>query len=715
MNNYQLLNTNILLGGQQEWNICVRGLGDQLYIQDFFLSPISKWISYSRPDKSLLNYTHNDNIKDLYNTIKGDFFELKLDPKLLTKMPIITSDPERVDTYCDMYDMGISRTSAARRGKTLQVFCPLWLEDFGENNVITLRIKMSTKQLSKNGKYEDDVVIEKDLKLDVSNISSQQFHDDFIMYFKNYIKDIVDKDGLIGDKLINIDFNNNYMAIEGINTLTGKKINKNISYMISNLLSRFIPMMDTDSMLITCFKNNNIICKQLFNFNILFNLEDIISPSILNQLIGSELHFEVKCLIDGEELPIKSFSCDYSEDFKIKNIVNQGGTLDFFRDYDSIQLIDKNKISPQIVHWASTIDNDYIFNLYPNATYNTNLWSNDVDIDKTCLYWCNNDLMYNVDASKYDINDLLYFIRYYTPLRNYSRFKKGKTFINNVLYDVNDDIEERYIYINIVDFGDKGCVVSDDNIKQVIENSLYVYKRSDKYYNLIVDSKQYNLLAFSNLHSIINSIDEAIGDENFKLKYFLDNVQESKIIVMQDSITPVCVDTPNGYENKVKEVDYEKTRIPLNYIFRTDGHIKPAFMDLSERKYYMIKKISVDEYNEKWDKLVKTKFPALYKSIGYFFIEEIVKNDYNLETRWFNDSVIYVLRDKLNFTINLEAEEANEVNIKNGIIDKLKSYYINNNAIAEYIYSLYNIHMDFDYSEKDSLENYTYNIELKLK
>ena len=229
MNNYQLASTNISLGGQMMWNLQIKGCEGGLCVSDFFLSPISKWIPYNRPDRDLLNYSHEENIKDLFDTISGDFFETKLDPIFSTKMPIITEKPEMANTYCDMYDAGVSRTSILKTGKSLQLFCPVWLEDFNSKKEITFRINMFTKIEGNNRGIE----VVKDLKLNLEN--ECDYHKRFVNYFNNYINNIVDnkvddKACLIGDKLINIDFDNWYMSIEGVNTQNGQVTNKNISY-----------------------------------------------------------------------------------------------------------------------------------------------------------------------------------------------------------------------------------------------------------------------------------------------------------------------------------------------------------------------------------------------------------------------------------------------------------------------------------------------------
>ena len=125
MNNYQLTKTNVLLGGQMKWNLQVRGCQDELCVTDFFLSPISKWINYIRPDRPTLNYSHDENIKDLYNTIRGDFFETKLDPRLSVKTPIIVDnedDKKKLTDACEEAKKHLTSEDIDEFAETTDIF-----------------------------------------------------------------------------------------------------------------------------------------------------------------------------------------------------------------------------------------------------------------------------------------------------------------------------------------------------------------------------------------------------------------------------------------------------------------------------------------------------------------------------------------------------------------------------------------------------------------
>lgn len=735
MNNYQLASTNISLGGQMMWNLQIKGCKGGLCVSDFFLSPISKWIPYNRPDRDLLNYSHEENIKDLFDTISGDFFETKLDPIFSTKMPIIIEKPEAANTYCDVYDTGVSRTSISKTGKSLQLFCPVWLEDFNSGKKITFRINMFTK-------IEGDsrgIEVVKDLKLIIRD--ECDYHNRFVNYFNNYINNIVDNDNdngdLIGDKLINIDFDNSYMSIEGVNTQNGQVTNKNISYVLPNLVSRFRPMMDTDNLIVSNFANNNIICKQLFNFNFLFDIENLLSHNIFMQMKGEKLFFEVKCFIDDEELELKSFSYDYSEDFNIKDSNPSKKPLDFFEDYNSIQHMDKNKLSPQIIHWSSTLDNEYIFNIYPDAIWNTNPWGTQTDLDNSCMYWCNNDLMFDVGNEEYG-NDgdlktgdaLLSLIISLSSPKNgvskYSEFKQLGGFTNNIYYKgfaekTYEGYSDIKLYINVVSNLDKRDLngIRDVDRFELLDTSdkiitAYVYHRVNNMYHIIIDSNDIDAFSFANITKESNK-DINNWIDNFNLHDFLNSNNNSKLVYIDNSMVVRNCNSPVGYEKQTKEINYWKAKIPRYYLFRTDGHIKPTFVNVDNIKHYMIKKINRSTYDSEWDKLVKTKFPALYPSIGYFFIKEMESNDYKFEKKSITDNYIFVVENNLIFDLE-KNKEIDKDSIKRDLIGLLKSYYnIYDDDIVEYIYSLYNTNIYFDYLNDTSLTEYKYTIKMILK
>jgi hypothetical protein len=764
MANYQLSKTNVFLGGQLKWNLQIESRKDELFIHDFFLSPISKWVNFSRPDDRVFNYTHEENLVRFYKSIQSNFFEPVTDPKLQIKTPIVTDDLEYENTYCDEYDMGLSRASVTTLGKSLQILCPLWLEDFNETNELSFNINIYTKEKTNeivrdsDGNpmkdiygnyifeevYKNNTIVIKTLKL---TLSGQDVHDDFVNYFNSYIKNIIDVDnGVVGDKVIDIDFKNSKMIAEGINLNTGKLTSKNVSYILPNLSSRFRPMMDTDNIIIGSFYNNEMICKQLFNFNLIFNIEDILLPGIINQIKGQKIYFDITTRIDNQDLLIKSFSYDYGEKFKIGNSKEGINTLSFFEDYNYIGLIDKNKITQNIIHWSLNKDNDYIFNLYPNANYNTNIWSENAEYDPNCLNWCNNDILYGVDGEYDNVKEY----KLLTKIMNseYSCFDTGNIYVNNIFYN-NKNSEKIYLYINIVN-----NLIEDNRLGQYVDRAIpiyekpfdtnsiygYIYSFNALYHNIIIDKKHTNKITYKYITSRStygtdkNTLDDALyrystsyiilSLNGFRFERIFKNTHEPIILPFNNSIIKIPQDI-NDKQYSIKEINYKKVLNPNIYLFRYDGLIKPTFVDYKNNVDYVIKKITTDEYNNDpknigWKKLLKKGVPVIYPSINYFYINEkenITDSfiyDKKIETHHYNDSFVYILMNEINVNI-VQDKEKDPRSIKENIKNLINYYYnIVDKDVSNFIYNLYDCEIYFDYVD-NNINVYNYNIKLKLK
>ena len=93
-------------------------------------------------------------------------------------------------------------------------------------------------------------------------------------YFKKYYK-YLQLDSDFGDKLMNMNLTSKTCTIHGLNVETGNLVTFQDYSLINNLILRERPLLEFDSMIINTLKNNKIIAKQLFNFNICFNIKDI--------------------------------------------------------------------------------------------------------------------------------------------------------------------------------------------------------------------------------------------------------------------------------------------------------------------------------------------------------------------------------------------------------------------------------------------------------
>ena len=115
--------------------------------------------------------------------------------------------------------------------------------------------------------------------------------------------------------------------------------------LVNNITARERSLLETDNIIITTFPNNYMVCKQLFNFNLCFNIDDILSGSIANMLNGEELLVSVEAKVGNTVLEVKDFYTEYeyiaktiSTDTDYKDTLN---VLDFLHDYECVDLIDK--------------------------------------------------------------------------------------------------------------------------------------------------------------------------------------------------------------------------------------------------------------------------------------------------------------------------------------------------------------------------------------
>lgn len=755
MNNYVLNRTNVLLGGQMKWDLRVKSIDDSTwYVDDFSLTPISHNINYVRPDVSILNNNHHDNIKELYSKTSDTFFSDCLDAKFITKYPIIADDKTKVDSYNSMYDNCVSRISRAKNGKSTQLFIPMWLEDFRPSDTIKFDIEIF---------IEDDLgnkttSLYKTLELDLNGKSS---HDAFVNYMRSYIENI-STNGKIGDKIINVDFKNLKMIVEGIDLNTGHILTKDISNKLHNFTGMYKPFMDNDDMIIRSLSDNKLVAKQLFNFNIMFDFEDILSNYILDQIKGASVKFNIKTFINGTEVEEKSFSWDYSEKFN-------EGVLREFEDYNNIQLIDKNKINTNVIHWTLSKDSSYIFNLYPNFYMDNNIWTNKFEEDKTCINWCNNDILLGQEIHEKgwieSPTDTLYSnIKRYVSYKDFTVFTDKNKVINNVYYSGENlfPLTDLFLYILIVpdgafkrsngvfedsryldslgtlnsDYFPVGITVNIGGIPTDIEVYLYINNILNDRVEaiLIVEKKNIDYLSFKKLtdptnlgttNSILYNIDYILNGLNagqFAIEGKLSSYVESNILPFSCTVYPIRAKSPLQSINNSKENDFIKTVMQDQYLFRYDGDIKPLFTDPSINQYWQIKKINRAEYVTDWDKYIRTKFLPLYPSINYFYLENITDNDYCFEKKWFKESSVFALQNIIKITYNTTLINNEIISpVQDYIKSYLNNYYnINDNDVLDYIYDLYDVTYIYNYDTNilspNNIEyNYEYNITLKLK
>ena len=307
MTNYQLYSTNVFLSGQMKMDLILSLFDDDIMVSDFHLSPINPNIPYGNlSEEQLLNYSHKENIINFYKQIEGYFYDKYIPSELKHNWPIISEVP--VKSYDDTYMMGCKRSKYySLYGKQFEFLCPVWIERLRYPLKFTINIKDVSGKLISSRSLD---LVKKNNKV----------HDKFVNYLYEYMK-YIELIGVGDDHVININLDRRVGDLIGVNVTDGNVYHKDVSFMVNNLLSRERPVMESDAMIIECFKNNNMITKQLFNFNLCFNIEDIIPRQISNLISGHRLNIEVLVGDNTGNYPLVDFSLkDYlmiGKDYKM--------------------------------------------------------------------------------------------------------------------------------------------------------------------------------------------------------------------------------------------------------------------------------------------------------------------------------------------------------------------------------------------------------------
>lgn len=749
MNNYQLYRTNVSLSGQLKWDLILDARYNELYVSDFHLTPISNNTPYTyKTDEYIINNSHQDNVKEFYAENKGHFYKECIDSEFAHNWPIIT-ESTGTTLYSNMYDMGCKRSKKYNNyKKQFEFLCPLWIEHLNGD----LEFKIDIKNECSNTVFSSRILR---LKPNVD----LEYHTKFVEYFNSYITDAGLDAG--SDDVMNISFKENTATITGLNVNNGIFETHNVSNLISNLTERERPLMEADHMLISEFAKNDLVAKQLINFNLCFNLEDIYSLNIAKMLYGESLIISVTVSINGIELDKKDFSTEYDYiDKLIKSELNTGikrNVLSYLNDNQYVEFINKNKFCQNICHWSLAENNDYIFNVYDGFSgiyidviddsikvyENTHQYK---DAPNTLLKKYDKDNNSGGWLNVYNVNQWNSFNRYITNTEIYKYNgtyigKECNSFIHNLKY-------------NYIPFFDKGIYLLglniapklmasihdaySDSLVQIFDNNKSIYMM---YINdlVMILSTDINVFAFANFYEYLykDSINEfSKYDDNTKsilveLYKMMASKIEPSLIILNKSLRYVNADSPILYTT---EIEYVKDDITSNYVVRYDGKIKPTFTDKASTLYY---KDYVTENNIKDSTYAiynVLKFEPLYPSIDYCAIKKITEWDYetcpyvkvtgnndnvflynNLyEYSWFNNNKCLVINPYIEFTYIKTKDDIKSVD--EIITDRLREYYNTDvPELIQYIKGLYDCKNNWEYISLNNINDYIYHISLKLK
>lgn len=669
MENYQLYRTNVLLGGQMQYDLIL----NHENITDFHISPISDKVAYNHHIvDNLLNNSHQENIKEFYKKTSSFFYKDFADPQLTSLYPLPDKDEDKVSDAT--YEMGIKRTNKSRLyKKDFEFFCPLWLEklwldkieiDEGyryKGGISDLTFRFTLLATVENETTKE--IITKDIKIKEDSKLQQ--------YFNQYIENIELNHGC--DWVFNI--NKNINVVNGLNVSTGLSEVKKLFNLYDDLTYRERPLLEFNNLIINELNNNSLITKQLFNFNFCFNLEDLFGNVLYNLIPESAyegLKISLKVFYKGKELEVvdifsnhqfipkinitpklipitQTNNTDNTQNVNTDNS-NDINVLDHLLDYKCIDLIDKNKVIQNTCHWQLS-DSGLHFNIYEG--FSPILESSDDDENKISIQYVSEDVV-NMTSDNFTNSNNNYWCNVYktqiddlenlqNTINNLSYFSKFNSdcIVKGVKYKYEYDQNIGDIYVLCIDIpGISGEITLPDFFRYWTNNTINGVRilTHDNPIRIILLTSDITKIHYKNI--IEDGSGETVDIENLNvsenlknfLRLFSTHTQPLESIVIQRDLLPQKVDGPSIDTDEIEYYKHTTNKILLRYF----GYLKPYFIKTNNDKYHNIKwyKQKNDNISNSYNKYNQKKYSPLYPSIDYFPLQWEEENYENLETGW---------------------------------------------------------------------------------
>lgn len=600
---YQLAKTSPLLTGQVK--MCMIMEGNTVVKLQYV--PISNHIpfNYNNPI-DVLNYSHGDNVKYLYNRISDDFFKEVVNP-VLSVNQLHRYDTLTDDTHENTYEMGMKRLEYKRYQKQFEFFCPVWCNNLNDLNHIRFIINLANK----NGRVMYSKVIK--LKTEINN------------YIRNIYPSLeFDPSITTNEDLLYINFNEVQSHIKGLHVESGALKTIDTSYVVNNLLYQERPVLETDNMLVELFAQNKTICTQLFNFSFVFNIEDFLPSDMLKNLICERVNAYVDVYYDKDKCPVKDIYSNYEfipkYDIYTGKYTDENNVLDYMQDNKAIALINKNKLTQGTFHWVFQNNQKSIFNLYNGfAPVNTN--NNDAE-DRFCTGISNDAPDVFTDVFDENKNPLGVF-----------KYKDLTEVYANVDFSNEIENEDNYYSVDLSDLDSKeyqyfgNILLSNEKLKDYVSQHVNV-SQDDKDYDIIIPKE--NATIYSDL-----------GDVD---KYSISINTPNNLVYVSEIIGVKC-----AIFRYNKQFTYDKIRnlLPGNYLL--SGIEYTEYTDLNQGKIEgKIESSMTDLLAVKAKKSSNKKY-TLYIAILFENIDELIKNTISFnklyDTDFLRDQIL--LKDKL--------------------------------------------------------------------
>ena len=671
----QLMKTTPYLSGQHRLDVCLNKIKDDkanknnwtVMTGNCHLSPLSENIAYTDSiERSFFSQTYGDNLKNLYAKLKDDFFrdvpEIKSENILYEECKKIGNNyltSKWIDTTDHSYTCGLKRMRFQKYGTQFSWLCPIWIEN--ENDIDRLSFIMTVYgDKAKHDSMKFRIKISDDLKKSLKEWLS----------------------GVSSD-LLYIDIDNEKAVITGVNAEFGTPVTENVSYIITQLIDRERPVLETNSTLNQLFASNKIIARQLINFNFCFSLEDLIPNHVIKEMEYKRWKITLDAYLDDTQMIEKvDFLSNYEFLPSYISVNGEGhirsskNVLDYLQDSKFIDYMYIDKTTQPDPYWSLVENPKYIYNFYNgfSSWYNNGfdengntlltqtmgLSMNQPDVEHLKYYdqynnigWCETyDLsLLNINYSTSgNWNNLkTHLIHVYNQQKRYTHVSYGPNkvvWINGIRFNLSlkkENIPEGNFNI-IMCFTSDSPSTTDFNRPHVISiygginvpKTLCILvpsKGEEKIKNIVKDqltvkSLTANLPNFAYDSSVTENEQNML--ENF-IKYVFPNISWPTKIFYRKSITPIKAESP---DINTDEISYIKQEYNVNtYLYRYSGAIRPYFIACDDPNYY-----NIDHYYKKWslkdlnniektndlynyNKYLNSGFSPLYPSIGYYSIE----------------------------------------------------------------------------------------------
>lgn len=369
--NYRLYRTLTKLSGNMKYDIIVKPNGKNLEATGFNITPIIKNPHNQPVDDYIVNTTNQLNIKNFYNKNRSIFYDYANSPELMSDYPIILTKErfkkfKYLKTWDDQLFAGCQRMKYKQYGTSHEILVPVWLEKV--NHSLRFDIHVGTQ-----GFVETHSLIF--LKDTPYNSRLGNFHKKLSNYLFKFFNDMGVTEG--NDNVITTDLSNNITYISGINVDSGNiQVKKDLN-LGSNLLKRERPLLESNSLITNTFPDKKMITTQLMNFNICFDIHDIIS-FFIQKAPRKNQEVLVWCDVytDDELLEVRDIYTNHY--FVPRETIYEGSSgnyytfkssypenaLDYLGDYKCTEIMHYNKVSQPICHWCINGDKALLFNLY---------------------------------------------------------------------------------------------------------------------------------------------------------------------------------------------------------------------------------------------------------------------------------------------------------------------------------------------------------------